>query len=221
MDWTLSIDRNRDALLRVLAVLLTMVGGGGAALPRHVRSAVFGVLRPAESALRRLIVIYKLVKGIEARVPDAPETRVSGVAIPRGQGAVVPAFPLFDRRKYFSQNTPLRYARIEPRITVIGVDEPVSTAVIQVTPDDLIDAGQVYRRLQALQNALEDLPKQARRLARWQAKRDAAAVGTRAYRPMRPGRPPGHRARQVHPVDAVLSDCHELALYALHDPPVP
>jgi hypothetical protein len=58
MDLPLAIDRNRDRLLRIIAELFVMAGiaegGMAAALPRHVPRAV---LRPAESDLRRLVII--------------------------------------------------------------------------------------------------------------------------------------------------------------------
>ena len=40
------------------------------------------------------------------------------------------------------------------------------------SPDDPLDAGRLHRRLEAMASALDDLPRQAKRLARWQARRD-------------------------------------------------
>lgn len=61
MDWALAIDRNREVLSRIVAALCAMVGlvdgSTVSTLPRHLRSRVLRVLRPAESAVRRLIVI--------------------------------------------------------------------------------------------------------------------------------------------------------------------
>lgn len=100
------------------------------------------------------------------------------------------------------------------------MDYPVFETKTVPTPDDMLNAKRLCRRLLALQAALGDLPKQARRLARWEAKREAARAKSGRYiRAMRHGRPPGYRARPRHPVDFVLGDCHALALYALHDPP--
>jgi hypothetical protein len=61
MDWPLAIERNREPLLRIVATLFAMIGLTETAaverLSRPVYRAVLGVLRPAEAAVRRLIVI--------------------------------------------------------------------------------------------------------------------------------------------------------------------
>ena len=218
LDWTLAIDRHRDALVRMVAALLVMAGGGEA-MPRHVRTGIWRVLRPAEAAFRRLVVVVKLVLKIEAGVRvsrGGPVAVIAGVS----QGvARVPAFALFDARKSFKPRSAWRGRRPQPNIRFfdeVQVFEPVTVA----SPDDEVSPAQLMRRLQALQSALGDVPKQARRLARWEAKREAARAETGKYiAPIRPGKPPGHRDRGRHPVDFVLKDCHALALYALHDPP--
>ncbi len=224
MDWELAIGRNRDALMRMLAVLFALAGltrgGAVAEMPRHLRVALYRVLRPAEAALRRLIVVVEQVHAIKARyLPRAD----GGVAVSRGsegrKAAQAPAFALFDRRHYFDLIGKTRVTSGNPRIWSPGMDYPVFTPKFVPTPDDMVSAERLCRRLQALQRALDDLPKQAKRLARWRAKREQAPTETRKYPPMRPGRPPGYRVRPVHEVHHVLKNCHELALYALHDPP--
>jgi len=65
-NWDGAIERNRGVLLRVLMGLFALVrisasGGAHEKLPRHVRSYIIKLLRPAESAGRRLIVLYSLV----------------------------------------------------------------------------------------------------------------------------------------------------------------
>ena len=61
MDWDLAIKRNSKALKAIIEVLFALLGldGGDAAqrIPRSLNSAVLRVLRPAESAVRRLIVV--------------------------------------------------------------------------------------------------------------------------------------------------------------------
>ena len=61
MDWDLAIKRNSEALKGIIETLFALLGldGTDAALriPRSLHSAVLAVLRPAESAVRRLIVI--------------------------------------------------------------------------------------------------------------------------------------------------------------------
>ena len=71
MDWNLAIERNTEALKRILAALVAMAGltggespsplrggvRGGGTLPRHLHTAVLRLLRPAEAATRRLIIV--------------------------------------------------------------------------------------------------------------------------------------------------------------------
>ena len=60
MDWDLAIKRNSEALKGIIAALFAMLGLDGDAvsrIPRSLHRAVLRVLRPAESAVRRLIVI--------------------------------------------------------------------------------------------------------------------------------------------------------------------
>lgn len=69
MDWDRVIERNREALKRIVAVLFGMAGmtagadgslrpgGGEGVLRRARRSAVLRLLRPTESAVRRLVIV--------------------------------------------------------------------------------------------------------------------------------------------------------------------
>jgi hypothetical protein len=66
------------------------------------------------------------------------------------------------------------------------------------------------RRLEALKLALADLPRQARRLVRLQARREKVP-SLCLKSPLRPGRPPGYRRKPNHDVDHVLAECHALA----------
>jgi hypothetical protein len=80
MDWAAAIDRNREALKRVLVRLRAMahIDAGDERpepLPRILHRAVLRLLRPAEAAARRLVIVA--ARGIEvtlppARVIDAP-----------------------------------------------------------------------------------------------------------------------------------------------------
>jgi hypothetical protein len=64
MDWDLAIKRNSKALKAIIEVLFALLGldGGDAAqrIPRSLHSAVLRVLRPTESAVRRLVVVAAL-----------------------------------------------------------------------------------------------------------------------------------------------------------------
>ena len=61
MDWDFAIERHREPLLRIVVGLFAMIGltEGGAVerLSRPLYRLVLGILRPAESAVRRLIIV--------------------------------------------------------------------------------------------------------------------------------------------------------------------
>ena len=59
----------------------------------------------------------------------------------------------------------------DPRIGFF--DRPRQPDPVPPSPDDPLDAGRLHRRLEAIARTLDDLPGQAKRLARWQARRDA------------------------------------------------
>ena len=75
----------------------------------------------------------------------------------------------------------------------------------------MVSAARVIRRLEALESALADLPRQAKRLVRWRMRQEKSE--THSFKtPLRPGRPPGYRRRAVHEVDELLHECHWLAI---------
>jgi hypothetical protein len=76
--------------------------------------------------------------------------------------------------------------------------------------DGLVNAERLGRRLQALKLALDDLPRQAKRLARWRVRRENMK-SPKFKSPLRPGPPPGRRKRHIHPIDEILANCHWLA----------
>jgi hypothetical protein len=229
MDWTKAIERNSEALKAIVAALFAMLeqaGGAAAArLPRPLYRAVLSVLRPAESAVRRLIVIAArglVVKPAPSRPKPAPPRPMP--ARPIGQGGRNRlSFQLFDPRKRFAPQRLRRGPRAVPRIHIFGRDPHLvplwlsraPSAAPAAPPDDgLIDARRLSLRLEAVKLALENLPRQARRLARLRARREKVPE-LRLKSPLRPGRPPGHRKRPVHDVDRVLAECHRLACYAM------
>lgn len=68
MDWPAIIENHRQALKSVLAGLVALVAclDHGPTLPRHLQLAVLRLLRPAESAVRRLVILTA------RRLPMAP-----------------------------------------------------------------------------------------------------------------------------------------------------
>jgi hypothetical protein len=234
MDWAFAIERHREPLLRIVATLFAKIGlaEGGAVerLSRPLYRMVLGVLRPAESAVRRLIVVAArdIVLKPSPKRPF-PAGRVISSKGKRKRGA---SFRLFDPRQRFDGATGRRPAarRLEPRIRFIDVGfdprSPIFRLFRQPPPaarapvpapeeEDAIDDGTVNamplcRRLAAIKLALEDLPRQARRFARWRA-RPIEERRPRLETPLRVGRPPGFRKRQTHEVDEILAECHWLA----------
>ena len=221
MDWDLAIKRNSEALNGIIAALFAMLGLSGDAtvsrIPRSLHSAVLRVLRPAESAVRRLIIIA--ARGVVVKAaPSRPNP--AGRTIAKGGGNRLPSFQLFDTRNYFAELHPrrIKYVKNPPRIHVFPynslVARPPVAAPVSSLSDGLVNGARLSRRLQALRAALDDLPGQARRMARWRVRREAMK-SPKFTSPLRPGPPPGYRKRHIHPIDEILADCHALAWDAM------
>ena len=217
-DWAGAIKGNSEALQGIIATLFAMLGDVTVSrIPKPLHRAVLLVLRPAESALRRLIVIA--ARGIMVKVATS-RPMPKGQIISKGGGSRLPAFQLYDTRKYFPELSQrrIRYAKHPPRILFLTPGSRIddlwprpTPAAAPVSPSDgLVNASRLSRRLQALKAALDDLPRQARRMARWQLRRKASKTPTYTS-PLRPGPPPGRRKKHIHEVDEILANCHWLA----------
>ena len=114
MDWNAAIEKNREALKRILAALVAMAGlagadpgfpsrvRGGGTLPRYLHSAVLRLLRPAESAVRRLIIVAARGVVVPARSPSRSRKAKSAPTILRngiGTGILMP--PALQGTVYF------------------------------------------------------------------------------------------------------------------------
>lgn len=232
MDWPLAISRNRDALRRIVAGLFALAGlqAGGAlsVLPRHMLAAILLVLRPAESAVRRLILIAALC-GKAASTPLANRTADAAFLArlrdlrPQLQALRKPAFALLDTLKFFD---PDEIWNVDPASAIrfeSGFDAGLDPASgFRILPDgrEPVPAAAILQRLNAIHRALETLPAQVRRLARWQARRELLLKARRPTRMsvIRPGLPPGWRGRRIHEIDDVLRECHGLALDRMNAP---
>ena len=124
MDWAFAIERHREPLRRIVATLFAMIGltEGGAVerLSRPLYRLVLGILRPAESAVRRLIIVAARDIVVEPR-PKRPFP--AGRVISRkGQGKHKrgASSKLFDPPKDFDGGKGRRHKgrKIEPRIHV-------------------------------------------------------------------------------------------------------
>jgi len=223
MNWDAAIKMHQQALLAMVSVMLELAGivAGGSVetLPRWVRSKILNILRPSESATRRLILVYAFIKGIKMPRLAPRENRAGPLGpIKRGTGQRPPPFQLIDPRKCFDKKPPRRAKGSGPRISIPGYSDPVFEEVVVISPEDELSAASLCRRLEALRLALLDLDKQARRMRRMEAKRKQAPPGPGCVPPLRPGTPPGFRRRQTHPVDEILAECHRLARYLMDRP---
>ncbi|MEO3997414.1 hypothetical protein [Mesorhizobium sp. CAU 1732] len=243
MDWNAAIETNRQALKRVLASLVALAGitDGGvdrtATLPRLLHRTVLRLLRPAEAAARRLIIVAaRDMAPPPARkaTPPAPVVHLKPGTTPKNPAKTLP-LPLFDPLPRWREHRRSAASGV-PRIRIPGFSAP-SMLVLRRPPraNDPVDAARLALRLQALGRALDDLPAHARRFARWRANRDAAAtqmrepdaagkrdrgrrVVIRRVWPLRPGRPPGWRKQPSHEVHHVLTAVHDLAFWAMERP---
>ena len=246
MDWNFAIEKHRDALKRILAMLVAMAGlsdgdfpvprpsrekradGFSHTLPRHLYRTLLRLLRAAEAAARRLIVVAArglvvLPGPLRRAVPEQPSPfGRSGPVLtpstaPAGSTPPPPILPLIDPLRDGSGRWQPAAAAM-PRISVAGWSDPAPLPA-RPAANDLFDAAGIQRRLAALVAALDDLPRQARRLARWRSRRPRGRF--HRVTPLRGGRPPGWRkpdSRHAHPVHSVLNDLHGLAVWAQEKP---
>ena len=239
MDWTLAIEHNQRVLLRNVAWLFTWlkldVGESVETMPRLKWLTVLFVLRPSESAYRRVLFVAVLVRGV---VAPLLKKRSAGVVRTqpksRGEKRATSALPfkLTDTRKHFDlyPDRPKYVSGPGPWVTDLWSDDPIfDRAALYAhqekmnrplpSPDEEVDAAALCLRMNALMAALQDLDGQTLRMAKLQAriKNQKSHVGKLPLRVMRPGLPPGTRQRQKHEVDEVLAECHRLALMAQHE----
>ncbi len=217
--------RNVQALASIAAQLLALVavygGADVASLPRAVHSRIIRVLRPAELALRRLIVIAARDVNVEPTPPRVTQVRDRNS---HRKPASRMSFKLFDPRKRFTTHRVI-YATQTPRAFFIAPDAPFSPLspqppdrpLIQATSDRGISARRLALRIKALKSALENIPRQAMRLARLRLRRERQQP-PRFFSPLRPGNPPGHRITHHHEIDDILAECHKYALGVLSEP---
>ena len=142
--------------------------------------------------------------------------------IRKGSGPSLPSSQLFDPLKRVKPIRVMKSPRIEPRIRFIEYDPricalfptPRPVVVPPPPPDGRVSATRLHRRLQAVKSALDNLPRQAKRLVRLQERRKASPW-PKSTIALRPGHPPGYRRKPIHEVDEVLTECDGLAWDAM------
>ncbi len=226
MDWAKAIEINHVALTRIVAALLALLqlqGGGVATRVSHpVYALVVRVLHKAESAVRRLIVVAARDMVVQLSPARPMPQGIVRSREDKGFDSRRKSFQLFDTRKRFSDDYDEDASDIRgPHIRVVGDPDPRSPLFLAalashraIGADGKVDVGSLGKRLMAVKVALDSLPRQAKRLVRWRAKR-ALMKEPRFTEPMRPGPPPGYRKKPRDEIDFVLKECHALARGAL------
>ncbi len=223
MDIPAAIDINKTLLARIIAGLFTLLGGGAgpARISVELHRSIVRVLRPAESAVRRLIVVMVTITGMKAPLLRAHSRSMPSGLARTGDAKKRQSFPLFDPWQRFWRIKPKPKAPAAlPRILSLdgdglrrlkeSLDAPstVNKKPADISPINLL------RRLEAVIGALENLPHQAKRLARALARRQKFPH-LKLRMPVRPGRAPGFRVKPRLEVDHVLRECDWLARNAL------
>jgi hypothetical protein len=220
MDWARAIEINRTALSRVVVeiyALLGLVRGGVVEyLPPGLFAAAERLLRPTESALRRLIVIAARGLVVKSSTPR-PMPKGLVFAVP-ASGAGRMSFRLFDTRKRYG------FIKVEnPLFVTVKTYNSFPNPLLNPSiwrrpeqPDGTGKTSRLFRRLAAVVHALETIPRQAQRLARWKAKR-ANLPKPKFTSPLRPGRPPGHIIKPKMEIDYILTECHALSCDVLRE----
>ena len=199
-----------------------------------------------EPLLRRLgiaIVVppADLARASLLRRPHVRETEAGGGGSDPSTPHIPPFALLDPLRRPIPEGHGHASGRAVPRILFPGLIEP-SPLLPPPSPDDPVSAAGVGRRLAALAAALDDLPRHARRFARWKAARDASKASDdyapgrfRRISPLRGGPPPGGRLARwnsacrdaaaargrpgsIRDIDEILAHAHELAVDALECP---
>lgn len=220
MDWKRTIEINREALVGIVAGLVAWLAAfeGVLRLPRPVYQRVGLSLHKAESALRRLIVIA--ARGLVVSLPPKrPMPEGLFIACNNPNGPSRRAFPLFDSRINYS------FEELEvPPNTTSHIHYFNDASLYAKFPNLLGRAPEILSseaetkslrlRLAAAHRALQNLTSEAKRMARWQARRKTLE-NPKFTSPIRPGPPPGDNRNSKSEIDLVLRECQGLAFEAL------
>jgi len=234
MNWEAAIDRQCEAVRRVIAGLVAMacfgygpclrirragLAGEAKNLRRDVYLMLTRLLRPTESAVRR--ILFVLARDLPLPILTPAPARRRGLPIlalgsaeigPRPVGFVL-ADPLRDPKATMRRK---RAGQLSiPRIWSVGAPVPAPTLPTRLPgPFDLIDATRISQRLDALARVMDDLPRHARRIARWKARQASGLIRNRLS-PLLARAPGTPRQRgpaaQMHAIFGTLRELNWLA----------
>jgi hypothetical protein len=215
LDIPAAIDLNKTALLRIVAGLFALLEAAQARIPLALHRSIARVLRPAESAARRLIVTLARITKLKAP-PRRSRPPPKGLGRAK-RGSRRRAFPLFDpRQRFFRRRPPAQgpAPRISSFARVAILSPRIGPTKVRDHSDGMETCANLLARLAALKNALEDMPRQARRLVREQDRRRNRSRVEFKF-PLRPGPAPGFRKKPRLDIDDVLHQCDWLARNAV------
>jgi hypothetical protein len=210
-------------------------------LPRYAWKTVMALLIPAESALRRLIVMGTFGKSFEPEPAEARHERAHAKdaadvdANPTQAGAQTladrnevpgagasrsprpPLFDMFDPLKTFSY---ISFDSIEEFHTWKAQKDANPLIVGPADPTkrmEPVGALSIWRRIHAMHHAMENFDDYVTRYGRWRAGRKAELKakgflnGKHATTLMRNSRPPGYVEKEGDDIHDILRDVHALA----------
>jgi hypothetical protein len=199
-------------------------------LPRYAWKKVLALLVPAESALRRLIImgafgkmfdveasLLNSVKSVASKPNQPEELSKLSASLPCAKSARPPRFDMFDPLKtfsYISFDTFEEYhawkAEKDAHPLIIGPADPTKRM-------DKVKALAIWRRIHAMQHAMDNFDDYVTRYGRWRATRKAILAtgkpldGKHALSLMRRSRPPGYVEKHGDDVHYLLRDVHTIA----------
>jgi hypothetical protein len=175
---------NWPVAARLVAWARALAGLAAATLPKCVLVEARAILRPAESFIRRLIVIMACRLAVPQNLPSRtaaakrPDDPGPSHRNPGAQGHLTPTEPITVSTAPFPKITPFAFP---------GLWAPGMVRYTPPTPEDLaaapVPATHFFARLARLEAALAAPDAAAKRLALWMARRRAALKA--AFKPVR------------------------------------
>ena len=241
MDWNRAIEENRAALMRILALLVSMTGLAGPAqafaflrneaasyephsIGRLRHTNILRLLRPMEVAVRRLVIIA--ARGLVGKLPACKPKKKQPKRKPATRHV---SLPLIEPNKPFRLNVERKpkQPKPSPGPRIRFFDASPLVPIFQPRPKrrppvyrDRITTARLMWRMVAIARVLENIPRKAQHLANWRARRDALGNSARRFSPVRPGPAPySHPSRaRRHEIHDIAINLHSLAHWAWQPP---